>query len=292
MKKLFGYLVIFLFIGCNNREAIVDKKKLIGYDYRLFQNTSAWELAKAVEDGNTIKIKEEMLKNKIKVDFREPVFGNTLLILSVGNSNFESVKVLLELGANPNLEDFYKGSCATIAAAHNNDPKYLALLLKYKGNPNAIETAPFKKGDQARETALLAAINFLDPNSFKKVKLLVEAGADINYSNEGPEIYTKLPLADAITARKMDIVLYLLEKGADYKKVIYTRVDNEQIFILEALRQCLFDLHSEEYRNKLKVKTFLKSKGLDYNKEPIPDYIQENIKKKYPKDWQDYIKKY
>jgi hypothetical protein len=292
MKKLFVCLVIFLFIGCNNRETIVDKKKLIGYDYRLFQNTPAWELAKAVEDEDTIKIKEEVLKNKINVNFREPIFGNTLLILSVGNNNFESVKILLELGADPNLGDLYRGSCGTIAAAHNNDPKYLALLLKHKGNPNAIENMPFKEGDDVRETALLASINLLDPNSLKKVKLLVEAGADINYSNEGPEVYTKLPLADAITARKMDIVLYLLEKGADYKRVIYTRIDNEQIFILEALRQCLFDLDSENYRNKLKVETFLKSKGLDYDKEPIPDYILEDIKKKYPKNWGDYIKRY
>jgi hypothetical protein len=46
MKKLFDYLVIFLFIACNNREAIVGKKKLIGYDYRLFQNTPGWELGK------------------------------------------------------------------------------------------------------------------------------------------------------------------------------------------------------------------------------------------------------
>ncbi|WP_276090957.1 hypothetical protein [Pedobacter sp. JY14-1] len=40
------------------------------------------------------------------------------------------------------------------------------------------------------------------------------------------------------------------------------------------------------------VITFLKGKGLDYYKEPIPDYILKEIKKKYPKNWEEYAQKY
>ena len=285
-------MTLFLFISCNNRETTTDKKKLLGNDYRLFQNTVAWELAKAVEDEDVPKIKEEITKKTVNIDFQEPRFGSTLLMLAIRNSQYEITKTLLELGSNPNTSDSYRGGSAVICAANNNDPKYLELVLKYKGNPNAIENAPFKEDDQVRQTALLAAINLLDPKSLEKVKFLVEAGADINYSKKGSGVITKLPLADAITARKMDVVLYLLQNGANYTNVIYTRIDNEQIFILEALRQCLIDLDSEQYNYKLKVIEFLKGKRLDYSKEPVPDYVLMKIKKQYPNNWKEYLEKY
>ena len=60
MKALIIHLVfVCLLFSCSNmcREKIVDKSELTGGDYRLFQNTPAWELAKAVEDGNTAQLK-------------------------------------------------------------------------------------------------------------------------------------------------------------------------------------------------------------------------------------------
>jgi len=293
MKKLTIYFaVIFLFINCNNRENIVKKENLLGNDFRLFQNTPAWELAKAVEDEDIIKIKEILNNKKVDIDFREPKFGNTLLMLSIKNSQFQIVKLLLELGANPNHVNTYRGGTAVIFAANNNNPKFLQLILKYKGNPNAIENAPVKVGDQVRETALLAAISFLDPTSLEKVQLLVEAGADMNYSNDGNPAYTTLPLGAAFKQDKLDVALYLLQKGADYKKVMYIMVDSHKVHVLEALRKCTIDLESKQYKSKLEVIQFLKGKGLDYSKEPIPEYILRDIKKKYQKDWEDYIKKY
>lgn len=290
MKKIIAcMLVIFLFINCNNRETQIENKNLLGDDYRLFQNTPAWELAKAVEDEDTIKIKEILKNKKGDIDFKEPKFGSTLLMLSIINSQYPSVKTLLQLGANPNIPDSYRKTSSVIFAASNDNPKYLELILKHKGNPNAIETAPFKEGDEARQTALLAAINFLDPNSLQKVKLLVESGANVNYYNQG---HTDLPISEAITAGKMDVLLYLLQNGADYNLEMYEMIDGHKVHILEALRKCVIDLKSEQYKSKFDVIQFLKEKGLDYSKEPIPDYILEKIKKKYPKDWENYIKKY
>lgn len=290
MKKLIIYLVtIFSFISCNNRENIVDKQRLLGDDYRLFQKTPAWELAKAVEDEDTIKIKEILKNKKSDIDFKEPKFGSTLLMLSIINSQYVSARTLLQMGANPNVQDSYRKTSSVIFAASNDDPKYLELILEYKGNANAIETAPFKEGDEARKTALLAAINFLDPNSLRKVKLLVESGANVNYHNPG---HTDLPLSEAITARKMDVVLYLLQNGADSNLIMYEMIDGHKVYILEALRKCIIDLNSEQYKSKLGVIKFLKEKGLDYSKEPIPDYILAKIKEKYPNDWKDYVKKY
>lgn len=290
MKKLTIYLVtIFSFISCNNRENIVDKQRLLGDDYRLFQKTLAWELAKAVEDEDTIKIKEILKNKKSDIDFKEPKFGSTLLMLSIINSQYVSARTLLQMGANPNVQDSYRKTSSVIFAASNDDPKYLELILEYKGNANAIETAPFKEGDEARKTALLAAINFLDPNSLRKVKLLVESGANVNYHNPG---HTDLPLSEAITARKMDVVLYLLQNGADSNLIMYEMIDGHKVYILEALRKCTIDLNSEQYKSKLEVIKFLKEKGLDYSKEPIPDYILTKIKEKYPNNWKNYVSKY
>jgi hypothetical protein len=213
-------------------------------------------------------------------------------MLSLINSQYKTAEELLKLGANPNLKDFYRGSNAIIVAAYIEDPKYLKLLLKYGGKANSLETAPGKDGDQARSTALNNAISYVDKYSLERVKLLVNAGADINYFNNGPEVFTNLPLGDALLHDNMDALLFLLDKGADYNKIMYKMFDNHDVYILEGLRKVLVDLNSEQHKAKIKAVQFLKNKGLDYKKEPIPDYIEKEIKKKYPNDWKEYLSKY
>jgi len=283
--------MVLLLMSCN-RETKVDKTKLLGNDYRLFQDTPVWVLAKAVEDNDVEKIKEEVLHNKVNINYQESRFGNSLLMLAITNSQYKTTEELLKLGANPNLKDFYRGTNAVIDAADNEDPKYLKLVLKYGGNANSLETAPGKEGNQARSTALNNAISYVDKYSLERVKLLVNAGADINYSNNGPEVFTNLPLSDALAQKNMDALLYLLEKGADYNKIMYTMADGHKVYILEGLRTVIIDLNSEQYKPKIKAIQFLKNKGLDYKKEPIPDYIEKEIKKKYPNDWKEYLSKY
>ena len=283
--------MVLLLMSCN-RETKVDKTKLLGNDYRLFQDTPVWVLAKAVEDNDVEKIKEEVIHNKVNINYQESRFGNSLLMLAITNSQYKTTEELLKLGANPNLKDFYRGTNAVIDAADNEDPKYLKLVLKYGGNANSLETAPGKEGNQARSTALNNAISYIDKYSLERVKLLVNAGADINYSNNGPEVFTNLPLSDALAQKNMDALLYLLEKGADYNKIMYTMADGHKVYILEGLRTVIIDLNSEQYKPKIKAIQFLKNKGLDYKKEPIPDYIEKEIKKKYPNDWKEYLSKY
>ncbi|WP_293308139.1 ankyrin repeat domain-containing protein [Pedobacter sp. UBA5917] len=291
-RNLIIILVLLFTFGCNNQDRKFENGKLLGNDYQLFENTPIWALAKAVRNNDTAKIKELVFVKRMKVDYQETKFGNTLLMLSIVNNQYETSKVLLNLGANVNLENTYRGVSAMIEAANNDEPKYLELLLAHKGNPNAIENAPVKVGDMARETALNKAISFVGTNGLVKVKLLVEAGADVNYFNEGNPAYTNLPLGDALIQDKMDIVLYLLQQGADYKKVMYLTVNNQKTYILEALRKSVLDLNSLQYKMKLDVIAFLKRKGLNYEKEPIPEYILKDIKIKYPGSWKGYVKRY
>lgn len=290
MKRTIIYIIIFfIFLSCNDTNKSIKTNNLKGNDYDLFKNTPVWELSKFVKEEDTLNIVKEVKKSKLNIDFQEPKFGNTLLMLAINNSQYNSVKTLLKLGADPNKPDMYNGETSVIYAANNNDPKFLQLLLEYNGNPNAIEIGKSKDNDDVKITALLASINPLDSNSLRKVELLVEKGADINYFDEGK---SDLPLAEAINARRMEVVLYLLEKGANFSNVIYKEVDGKEVFILEALRKCIFDLNSNQYIYKLKVISFLKNKGLNYYEEPIPEYILEKIKIKYPHDWQNFIKNY
>lgn len=289
MKKILIVIMIFgHLMACSNQKEKIDKSKLTGYDYRLFQDTPAWPLAKAVEEGDTSEIRIKIVENKINPNYQESQYGHTLLMMAIFNNAYLSTKTLLDLGADPNIRDKHRGANSIIAAA-NRDPKYLKLLLMYKGNPNIAENKSVAHDDSPMQTALTSAISYDYNYSLEKVKLLIEAGANVNYPNDNN---TDLPLGVAIKRNNMDVTLYLLDKGADYKMIMYKMFNGHHVYILEALRNCVFEPESQVYMKKLEVIAFLKDKGLDYAKEPIPGYILDNIKKKYPNSWQEYIKKY
>jgi hypothetical protein len=294
MKKLISISILFCLTSCYNQEKPVDKSKLMGNDYRLFQSTPAWTLAKAVEAGDVKKIKEEVLQKKVSIDYQESRFGQTLLMLAIFNSEYDSAKTLLELGANPNLHATFKGKTSVIVAAGNADPKYLKLLLDYKGDPNSIEnvfSGPKKRINSERNSALTACISAIDgKNELEKVKLLVEAGADINYTKKG---IIQTVFAEALMLGKMDVAMYLIEKGADYtKQITPTVIEGADVTVLYLLRSSIIDLDSEQYKKKMELVAFLKSKGLDYDKEPIPEGTIEQMKNMHPDNWQDYVKRY
>jgi hypothetical protein len=119
---------------------------------------------------------------------------------------------------------------------------------------------------------------------------LVEAGADIHYTKKG---IIQAALAEALILDQMDVAMYLVEKGADYTKPITpTVLKGEDVSVLYLLRCSIIDLDSEQYKKKMEVIAFLKTKGLDYDKEPIDDADIERMKNMYPDNWQEYVKRY
>ena len=302
MKCLLYIALVVFFISCSSRDTPVDKNNLLGDDYRLFQDTPVWTLAKAVQDEDTVKIKNTVHQEKIDIDYQEPIFGETLLILTVRNQHYNSCKVLLELGANPNKHDNYNGVSAMIEAAnienHKNyqddNTRFLRLLLRYGGNPNDEETGERQEGNTTRRTPLLAACK--DVNEFvspiEKVKLLVEAGANVNCKDE----FNGFPIKMALMLEHYDVVLYLLQKGADYNKMLFDRSDfskgGKKIYMSDLLREHLQPLESEKYKQKMLVVDFLKQKGIDYRKIPIPDFVVKETKEMYPDSWKEYLEKY
>jgi len=117
--------------------------------------------------------------------------------MSIFNNDYASAKALLDVGADPNLRDKHRGATAVIDAAANQDSRYLKLLLSYKGNPNVIENKIVQDDDSRLQTVLTSAISYSDPNSLEKIKLLIDAGADVNYPNDNDD-NTELPIGIAL----------------------------------------------------------------------------------------------
>ncbi|MEO3407895.1 ankyrin repeat domain-containing protein [Mucilaginibacter sp. CAU 1740] len=285
IRKLKVFIAIaFLFTSCTNRNSLVDRSKLLGVDYRLFQQTPAWELAEAVQDGDIGRIKKEIAINKIPVDSREPRFGETLLMLAVMNMNYTSAKTLLELGADPDLQDRYFGDSALMDASSlenlvsGSEPRFLQLLLKFGGDPNAVQHGP---KTTLRSPLMIAC----EKGNLDYMKILVKAGAKVDTVNK----YGDSPLESASLAaglyRRPELVLYLIDNGAGFKKVLYKTIEGEEKYLTDDMRYWHFDLGSAEYKKKMQIADFLNKNGMDYRATEIPKTEFDN----YPKE---YLEKY
>lgn len=285
-------LILFAF-SCDKRNRVIDKSKLYGNDFRLFQETPVWELCKAVEDEEIKKINSLLKEDHLDINYQEKRFGQTLLTLAVLNEKVESSKELLKNGADPNIYDTYDGRSAIICAAGITNNKrsidFLKLLIKHGANPNDHEIGTRREGNSTRKTPLLVACEQTgeEMSQMEKVKFLVGSGADVNYKNE----FNVTPLKSALMNNYFDIVLYLLEKGADFKAPI-SRIDNKDFYLQDELRFIIIPLNSKLYPKKMKLVEFLKEKGINYENTPIPDYAIEEAKKIYPKNWKAFLEKY
>ena len=220
MKKYLGLLLLLTLVSClyYDREKIVDKHRLAGYDYRLFQSTPAWDLAKAVQDGDVAKIREIRNSNPELINYQESKYGETLLMLTIFNRNYKSFQALLENGADVNIYDKFNGSSAIIKASSRNDVKYIKLLVEYGANVNDIQVGKRRPDCSVRWTPLIAASR---AGNFEVVKYLVENGADINYHNE----YNETALSESVIQDNYDIAYFLLKNGANYRLPVIYRVD-------------------------------------------------------------------
>jgi hypothetical protein len=129
------------------------------------------------------------------------------------------------------------------------------------------------------------------------VELLVKNGADINYQNE----YKQSALSRAAILQQYNVVLFLLQNGADYASPIFYRFGNSfpynpeedtPMYLVDILRENLFEIDSNEYKYKMQIVDFLKTKGIDYRAVPIPEYVKRRAKEEYPDSWQEYLEKY
>jgi hypothetical protein len=282
------FTVLFNFCAVFDREIIVDNSKLTGRHYRLFQNTPAWELTKAVWDKDEELMEEILSKDRTLINYREGKFGQTILITAVIRSDWDALRLLIKHGADINLHDTFNGSSAIISACkYDVQTEYVEYLIEHGANVNDVQTEQPEWSSINYTPLMLACRN----GNMKTVKLLIKHGANINYQDE----YGNIALAKAVMQEHYDITLYLLEQGADYTIPLFQRVWDKgqpKIYLVVFLREQLHDLDSKKHKQKMKVVEFLRAKGIEYNNVSIDDWTLKEIKKKYPKNWKEYIKKY
>ena len=291
-------LIVFLLLcSCTGN---VDKSRLSGMDYRLFDGTIAERLARAVRNGDVKTIREEVLDHNIPVDIKNQERGTTLLMMATYYNNLKSVRCLLELGADPNLyedtlESWGENSVLIASRRATPSPEMLSLLLDYGGNPNS-QAKGVKCTNGSRIVPMRDfALEVASAHSIEKVRILVKAGADVNKTGGSPY---ETAIHSALSQNKMDILLYLLQNGADYNKtfMIWDHTSGEPVrtecTILDMLRWLYYPLQTERHRQKMAVVKFLAGKGLDYSKAPVPDWVKKWAQKEYPYNWEEYLARY
>lgn len=289
-----------LLLSCSNmnRDNPVDKKDLRAGDYRLFQNTPAWELAKAVQDGHIKKINEITSKTPKLLNYQEPKYGNTLLMLTIINQQIKSFKILLELKADVNIHNFYEGTSALIEACSFKQYQtvYAEMLLQHGADPNDVQTDQHEP-DKVKSALMKSAIT----GKLDLIELLLNNGANVNYQNT----YGQSALSESIMVNRFSISYYLLQNGADHRRPIFYRPDysvpvekedpndkGRPMYLVDVLREAFLEVGTEEYKYKMHIVDFLKARGIDYRTTPIPEYIKQKAKEKYPIGWQEYLEKY
>lgn len=262
-----------LLLSCSNikREKPVDKSDLSGRDYRLFQNTPAWELAKAVQDEDLTKINKIVSENPKIINYQESKYGNTLLKLTVMNQQLAPFKTLLERNANVSVHNTYDGTSALIEACNSKyyDISFVQLLVEYGANVNDVETGKRRQNNSTRLTPLIAAAQ---TGGLDVVKFLVSKGANINYRNE----FNQSALSASIMVTRYEVSYYLLQNGADYKLPIFYRLDysipaenrapndkGKPMYLIDVLKEDTLDVGANEYKYKKLILDFLKSKGIE-----------------------------
>jgi len=287
-----GFLIVAgLVAKCDTiyREIPVDARELSNADVRIFQKTPIWTLAKAVKDNDTLTLAELLSRRDMDVNYREGVHGMTLLSFALDNGRKAAFRILLERGADPDLQCRRNGSRPVEEAANrtDDDTYYLELLLKYRASLEL----PFGFYQDDGTWFQLPLLQYaMSVNRRRTTRLLLDQGVDVT----GVDGNGKTTLAVAIDRRLFDVALELLNRGAEYRSPASGRGDQawDNLTPVEMLRWDLYQLGSPEHESKMAVVRWLRERGVDYDTVPIPSVTRMRIYEDYPDSVEIYLKNY
>jgi len=245
-----------------DREKAIWGHVLRGNDPALYYGTPLYEVANAIVKHDSAEVRRLLKGIPLSViNIQDEKFLQPINLFAIGNENFDALKILTELGADPNLQSENGYSAMLKAAAATqlyDDNRYLKYLISNGGDVNAVSKA---KNSMDR-TPLIAASHY----KFENVKLLIEAGADPHYAYSYNDSFNtkQSVLGVALGDRHIDIVNYLIfEQGVDYNIVIKSYGKGiKPRTIVTYLDEMNFPQGSEKYQQKMKLVNYLKERGV------------------------------
>jgi ankyrin repeat protein len=204
-------------------------KNYLGYDIELFDETEVKSISISVRDEETEKIRSFFAKNSELVNIQEPKFGFTLLMWAVFNHKMESVKSLLESGANPNIPS-KKGVSPLIRAAEFDELPMMKLLIEFGADPH------YMMDSLPPASALVASISGIPTQKkqdLEKVKYLLDLGVNMDSTNAN----SSTPLNTAVILDAFEIAEFLIQKGANINIPVYNLPNGKIVFLPKMLKE-------------------------------------------------------
>ena len=199
MFRLIGIVCLFLCIGCNAGGSLMKNYKIDGAGKQLVAR-----FGKTLNSSNLDDAKAFIESENFNIDLPDTE-GRTLLIASVLSDDYKTAEKLLRLGANPNLlyPNYKSKSVMGWAAAYKND-SYLKLLIKFNGDINLTQ--------KNQRTLLSPIFDAIAADRHENLRFLLDNGANPNIVNKSGHS----PLMFAITSASWEMVMMMLDAGADY----------------------------------------------------------------------------
>jgi len=225
--------------GCNNASP---------KDY--FTDAKVVALAKAAQRGDVAEI-DRLVAEGVDVNSKGKG-GITPLWFPITTSNKKGFRRLLEHGADPNIQDEEGDSVIHLVARAPDDSEWLEMVLEHGGDPNLVD--PIDTIDSYKNTTPL--FRAIDSRNLRNVKLLVNAGANVDHQN----IRLETPAMEATGYRWYRAVYLLLETGSDWR--VKNKNGQDLAFFCFMNGPPNKDFR-EDYEYYFKVLDFLRDKGVN-----------------------------
>lgn len=214
------------------------------------------ELLEAIQQGNESQART-MLEDKGMTLNTHGNDGITPLFWLIMQGDSDAVALALKLGADPNFTS-KDGRHPVPSVAGGNDDRLLGLLLEYGGDPDA--------KDLDGEPALFDAIGF---KRWDQIKMLLDQGVDPDLTDRTNTTSTQY----AAMLNQYEIVHYLIEFGADYRKRDEAGADVAWV-LHDGLSNNLINPDSDAYKWAQEVKQQLEERGVEFPP-PSPEEVRE-----------------
>lgn len=258
------FFLVNLQVSCfsdSQRQAAGSLGRMRAEDY--FASTLQIQFAEAIASGDAVRM-SRLLQNGADVN----VVGNEdmrPLLWALLKRSPKGFGFLLKNGSNPNFymtdkdDNPHQHKSSMMELLVETDAiEYLKLVLKYGGDPNFIVESHYPDGRlSSRNTIINKAII---KGKLDNVRVLIEAGADINYQDFYFSAQT--PMMTAAGIKRFDMVSFFLEHGADVH--LKDRWGYDLAWMLKEYRDRGIKKDSEQYRWYLTVVQELRRRGLLY----------------------------